>query len=416
MNSLNTLSEPASTLGDRELTAFGTMAVQKLRGVVLDPVDIGGGVETLRLNLLPALADVAGELTWFLPQHSHARFAKRIVPTESLRIAPLAWPASHWRKWTNALQRRLSTISEESLWDYILAKHQPDFVLSTCVFNQPPPRTSVPLFGILCDVNPVLPKETIRNMLAWLEAGATLLAISHFTKRELLNIAPSFAQQIEVLPLAAAPREHRPARLTAKRGKFRFLYPATANPHKNHLLLFQAAANLAERARDFEIVLTGTGTENYWSSLPLEEPVSEQARKFLARQRELLRHSIVTLGCVSPEELNQEFSRASALVLPSAYEGFGLPLAEGLAAGLPIVCSDIPAYREQVAIYNSNDRVRFCEPNSVEALTNAMLRMLDENPERLPEPSVRSRMQLWTWEDAAELCASFISDAVAATG
>jgi len=63
------------------------------------------------------------------------------------------------------------------------------------------------------------------------------------------------------------------------------------------------------------------------------------------------------------------YSAASALIFPSKYEGFGLPLLEAMACACPIAASDIPAVRELAA----ESAIRF-NPESVESMADAMNR------------------------------------------
>ncbi len=59
-----------------------------------------------------------------------------------------------------------------------------------------------------------------------------------------------------------------------------------------------------------------------------------------------LQHSVVLLSGISEPELQWCYGRCAALVVPSQTEGFGLPLVEALLVGCPVVCSDIPPFRE----------------------------------------------------------------------
>lgn len=94
------------------------------------------------------------------------------------------------------------------------------------------------------------------------------------------------------------------------------LYPARSWPHKNHERLFAAFRTLRLRRPELRLVLTGGGR---FPSLP--EGAEDR-------------------GIVSAEELVGLYRRASALVFPSLYEGFGQPPLEAMACGCPVACSN----------------------------------------------------------------------------
>ena len=75
------------------------------------------------------------------------------------------------------------------------------------------------------------------------------------------------------------------------------------------------------------------------------------------------------------------YAGARALVLPSHYEGFGLPALEAMACGTPTIVSDIPALREVVG-----DEGWLIDPAEPETITDA-LRLTVEHPERLEKES-----------------------------
>jgi glycosyltransferase involved in cell wall biosynthesis len=95
-------------------------------------------------------------------------------------------------------------------------------------------------------------------------------------------------------------------------------YPARAWRHKNHAVLFDAFARLRRDRPELRLVLTG----NDIPSLGELPPGVEWA------------------GHVSLDELVRLYQRAAALVFPSRYEGFGLPVVEAMAAGCPVASSN----------------------------------------------------------------------------
>ncbi|RYD19527.1 MAG: glycosyltransferase family 1 protein, partial [Lysobacteraceae bacterium] len=116
-----------------------------------------------------------------------------------------------------------------------------------------------------------------------------------------------------------------------------FLCVGTIEPRKNHLLLLNLWRTFAETLPQAEIprlIIVGRrGWEN------------EQVIDMLERCPSLRGHVEERNGC-SDQHLDTLLRGARALVLPSFAEGYGLPVAEALAVGTPVICSDLPALRE----------------------------------------------------------------------
>lgn len=86
-----------------------------------------------------------------------------------------------------------------------------------------------------------------------------------------------------------------------------------------------------------------------------------------------LKGRIIEISSPSDEEIVRLFSRAKAFVFPSFAEGFGLPPLEAMAAGVPVVCSDIPVFRE---VYG--DAVSYVDPARPESIAEGVRKILTD--------------------------------------
>jgi glycosyltransferase involved in cell wall biosynthesis len=103
-------------------------------------------------------------------------------------------------------------------------------------------------------------------------------------------------------------------------------------------------------------------------------------------------------GFVDDASLKSLYARASALLFPSRYEGFGLPPLQALAAGLPVVASDIPVLREVLGA-----SALFARPGDPESFAER-LRTLSSSNFRLHDlvKGGREQARQFTWEQVAE--------------
>lgn len=115
------------------------------------------------------------------------------------------------------------------------------------------------------------------------------------------------------------------------------LFPAQTFPHKNHLVLLDALAAARDR-RGITIPLVTTGHKGQFF------------RQIAQRADTLgLRNQVFFLGFVPPSDLRAIYRGAKCLVFPSAFEGWGLPIVEAFAEGVPVACSDATSLPEVTA-------------------------------------------------------------------
>ena len=164
----------------------------------------------------------------------------------------------------------------------------------------------------------------------------------------------------------------------------RFLvYPANLWPHKNHARLIEALARAGDR--ELPLILTG---QDYG-----------RLDAVLGRARDLgLGDRVRHLGYVQPEVIPALLRRATAMVFPSLYEGFGAPPLEAMACGCPVASSTEAALDEIVA-----DAALGFDPRDVDAIAAAIDRVAADEGlrERLRRAGIE-RAAGFTWASSAE--------------
>ncbi len=143
---------------------------------------------------------------------------------------------------------------------------------------------------------------------------------------------------------------------------------ATPEPRKNLERLLLAHGLLRAAGRHERLVLVGA---DGWGGVELAR-----------------RPDVIALGRVGDPILRDLYAGAQALVFPSLWEGFGLPVGEALAAGCRIVCSDLPMLREIAA-----GDATYCDPLSARSIADAIVASIEA-----PRPAPRRE---FTWERAA---------------
>ena len=159
-----------------------------------------------------------------------------------------------------------------------------------------------------------------------------ILTPSESTRRDVVRLLRVDPGRVRVIPYAAAPSFRpvplAPDRLEAAHGVRQpyFLYVGTLEPRKNLGRALRAFASVAERLGACQFVIVGQRGWRY------DEVLREAARP-------ALRGRVHLLGYVPEERLPDLYAHALALVYPSLYEGFGLPVVESMACGTPVLTS-----------------------------------------------------------------------------
>jgi alpha-1,3-rhamnosyl/mannosyltransferase len=169
------------------------------------------------------------------------------------------------------------------------------------------------------------------------------------------------------------------------------LYVGNHKPHKNLANLLRAYARISSRMES-HLVIVGARSS---SADPLSIPQAGLSRDLGLNER------VHFLGQIDDGRLWALLHAARFLVLPSRYEGFGLPALEAMARGTPVACSNTTSLPEVVG-----DAARMFDPEDVVAIAEAML-ALDRSSELRRDLAARGRIRAtrfsWTRSAAAWL-------------
>jgi glycosyltransferase involved in cell wall biosynthesis len=206
---------------------------------------------------------------------------------------------------------------------------------------------------------------------------------------ELLGLDPA---RIDVVPLGLGtvrrdePLDEAETRKRLELGSREVLLSLSAKrPHKNLAALIRALARIPSERRPL-LVLPGYATDH------------EQDLKALTA-RAGVTDDVRFIGWLPGPEIEGLWSLASAFVYPSLYEGFGLPVLEAMARGVPVASSQASSLPEV-----AGDAAVLFEPTDEQAIAAALVRLLDDQAlrARLVERG-REQVREFTWRRAAEL-------------
>ena len=166
-----------------------------------------------------------------------------------------------------------------------------------------------------------------------------------------------------------------------KRAPYPFLlYVSTLHPHKNHIRLLRAFAEFRKQYPKFHLVLAG-----------MRGFASEEVENTVRRLN--LADWVHITGWITQEELYNLYRTAAAAVYPSTFEGFGMPILEALAAGVPLACSAVEPMESIAA-----GHALLFDPLNETSIANG-LRAVIASPKDTAAAAIYARK--FTWAEAA---------------
>lgn len=189
-----------------------------------------------------------------------------------------------------------------------------------------------------------------------------VVAVSNNTKKDLVKLLGTPADKIEVI-LEGVAKEFRVLENPPKPEVDFFLYTGVWRSHKNVVNLLKAFGQLCEDD-SFKGQLLITGKED-----PFYPEVKETIQKFGIGER------VVLTGLVSEQKLIELYNTARVYVMPSLYEGFGLPPLEAMACGTPVVSSNTSSLPEVCGEGNA----LFFDPKNVDDMAQTMKKLWNDD-------------------------------------
>ncbi len=351
----------------------------------------GGGIGRYVRELIAALAVQDTTQPYRLFVAGARRAALPPLPAANFRYAPTRLsPLSLARLW----QRARLPLPVEVFTGKLRLFHATDFVL-------PPTLPRTPTLLTVHDLSFArVPQSAAPRLKAYLEAVVPrsarradhILADSAATKADLMDLYGIPEAKITVLysgvsaaftPIRAADAQ---AAIRAKYGIGDAPYVlavGTVQPRKNYERLMQAMAALPTRFADLKLVIVGG---RGW----LEAPIHAQARALGERVR--------FVGFADEADLPTLYSAAACVAFPSLYEGFGLPVLEGMACGVPVLTANVSSLPEV-----AGDAALLIDPYSVEAIRVGLIALLEEDSAARAARLERGFAQAarFTWQAAA---------------
>ncbi len=233
-------------------------------------------------------------------------------------------------------------------------------------------------------------------------AATHLIADSEATKRDLIEFCQTPPDKISVVypgydPSFAPERDQE--RLEAVRERYHVpgpyvLYVGTLHPRKNLQMLLEAFAVVVQQDGDVHLVIAG---KKGWLYEPLFERVQQLG----------LEKWVHFTGYVPQKDLPALLSGARLFVLPSLYEGFGLPVLEAMACGTPVICSNVSSLPEV-----AGDAAILVNPHDTAELIQALQRLLfDDALRRDLVQKGLNQVRRFSWDKCAQETLDILQDA-----
>jgi glycosyltransferase involved in cell wall biosynthesis len=227
-----------------------------------------------------------------------------------------------------------------------------------------------------------------------------LVAISEYVRNSVIETAGLSPERVITVPIGLLRTPGSPVddssddgvleKYNLRHGEY-ILYPANFWPHKNHAMLL-TAFNMYRQANPHSVLkLLCTGAPG-----PRAQDFCEAVRRME------LSEWVIYPGYVNPNEYDSLLRSSFALVFPSLYEGFGIPVLEAMSAGVPVICSNVTSLPEV-----GGDAVLYFDPRRPGQIVDALIR-LSEEPKLRNSLVTKGLQRARLFESAGRMAAQYI--------
>jgi glycosyltransferase involved in cell wall biosynthesis len=220
-----------------------------------------------------------------------------------------------------------------------------------------------------------------------LKQAKHIICDSRSTADDLINYYNIPAQKITVILLAFDKNNFKPIEIepSSNKNKPYFVYIGRPDPHKNLSRLIEAFSKISN-PQEYELWLVGSKDDRYTPNL------ENQAQELG------IKNQVKFLDYVTYNQLPLIINGALGLVFPSLWEGFGLPVLEGMACGTPVITSNISSLPEV-----AGDGAILINPYSIKDITNALESLIKDESLRMELKQLGiQRASNFTWEKTAQ--------------
>ncbi len=223
-----------------------------------------------------------------------------------------------------------------------------------------------------------------------------VIAISESTKKDTMKFFGIPEKKIDIMYLALNPVCAVAETPVAVPDRF-FLFVGIIKERKNVFNIVKAFNEFNKARKGYKLLIGGNAEGEYY------EKIADYVK------RENLTNEVVFLGHLNDHQISFLYKRAAALAFPSIVEGFGMPVAEAMDCGLPVITSNTTSLPEV-----GGEAALIVDPYKPEEIARAMIKIAD-NPQLREEMIKKGHVQAqkFTWDKSARSLLAVIAEAEA---